>query len=284
VQICAPTTAIRYAATNALINYAHPAVIRVMRQALSDNRIMVRIHAIAILQAYKYVPTIHEAICFLRYGKSRYIGELLPLILDGDSHEIITKLHILHDNNLFVWGEGYYKPISAIIKKHPQAAILVHDLLASGQLFFVRLGLISISDSLVDHALMHQLQVLQRHPLSAVREAVQKYLRTLFIRQPALVVHYWSILSIIIKESFIRHVIGHTDCTVRALALTDEDLVIRIRCIRFLYLCITAHPDLIYQLTAPEITQIATWQSIELIENRHLIIDITTTWQQHIAA
>jgi hypothetical protein len=280
VQICAQSIAVRHAAITAMIQYADPIVITVMRQAVYDSRIIVRSHAITILQAYKFIPDIYETPHFLRYGKARYINELLPMILQGTSTELLAKLQILYDKKVFYYSDGYYKLISKIIKKHPESPVLITALLQSPQLFFVRLGLMSITEKTSNDVVMQQIIALKSHPVYTIRDAVERSLRVLAQRYPQLMLPYWSILPLGAKEHFLKHVLTHADHSVRAWALCDQEPLIVMHCVRFFYQCATSHPDYIYQLTAHEITHIQQWQSDETIHNRLLITDIVATWQQ----
>lgn len=280
VQICAQSIAVRYATVTALIQYAHPTVIPIMRQALADYRPSVRAHAITILQAYKFIPDINEVPCFLRYGKIRHVNELLATILQGSSADVLVKLQTLYDHKVFDSSDGYYKLISKIIKKHPESVVLITALLKSPQLFFVRLGLMSVTEKNSDDTIMQQIIAFKTHPLATIRDAVDRSMRVLAQRYPQLMISYWSLLPLAAKEQCLKQVLTHADCTVRAVALTDKAPLIWMHCVRFFNQCVTANPDYIYQLTANEIAHMLTWQSDERIVNRMHIIDISVTWHQ----
>jgi hypothetical protein len=280
VQICAQSIAVRYAAITAMIQYADPIVIAVMRQALGDSRLSVRSHAVTILHAYKFIPDINELPYFLRYGKVRYINELLATILQGSGTEVLAKLQILYDNKVFHYSDGYYKIISKIIKKHPESTQLMMSLLQSPQLFFVRLGLMSVTEKTSDDTIMQQLVALNTHPVATIRDAADRSMRVLAQRYPQLMVRYWLKLPLFAKEQCLKHVLTHPDSNVRALVLTDDAPQIWIHCVRFFYQCVTANPDYIYQLTASEIAHMLTWQSDERIVNRMHIVDISVMWHQ----
>jgi hypothetical protein len=280
VQICAQSIAVRYAAITALIQYAHPTVVTIMRQALGDNRPIVRAHAITILHAYKFIPDINEVPYFLRYGKIRHVNELLTTILQGSSADVLAKLQTLYDHKVFDYSDGYYKLISKIIKKHPESIVLIVALLKSSQLFFVRLGLMCVTEKNSNDLIMQQIVALKTHPLVTMRDAVDRGMRALAQRYPQLMIPYWSILPVLAKEQCLKQVLMHADCTVRAIALTDKAPLIWMHCVRFFYQCVTANPNYIYQLTAHEIAHMLTWQSDERIVNRMHIVDISVTWHQ----
>jgi len=280
VQICSQSIAVRHAAITALIQYANPTVVTIMRQALADYRPIVRAHAITILHAYKFIPEINEVPYFLRYGKARHINELLSTILQGLSADVLAKLQTLYDLKVFQYSDGYYKLISKIIKKHPESTVLITALLKSSQLFFVRLGLMSVTEKNSDDTIMQQIIALKTHPVATIRDAVDRSMRVLAQRYPLLMIPYWSILPLVAKEQCLKQVLTHADCTVRAVALTDADPFIWIHCVRFFHQCVTANPDYIYQLTASEIAHIVTWQSDERVFNRMHIVNISVMWHQ----
>ena len=281
VLICSPVLGVANAAITSLIRYQHPLVVTVMRQAVCDERKMVGGNAVAILAAYRFVPDIAESAPYFYHGELAYVNYLVQVYLCGDSTAIMAALTTLHTLNVFHGNHEYIKSVRTIIRNHPEFVTLVWTLLASPQLFFVRLGVACIDKTIVNDAIMHQLCELYLKPDFGAHAAVHKCLHQLANVAPHTIVPYWHILPLVTKEQCIRYVLLHPDDTIRAYALYDSDATIRKRCMRFF--CKMDNDTLrttLAQFRATEVAHIATWPFDEQIHQHQLINGIIEMLQQ----
>lgn len=281
VLICSPVLGVAKAAMTSLIRYQHPLVVTIMRQAVGDVRKVVSYNATTILAAYHFIPDINESAPYFCHGELAYVNHLVQAYLCGDSTAIMAALTTLHTLNVFHGNHEYIKSIRTIIRNHPEFVTLVWALLASPQIFFVRLGVACIDKTIVDDAIMRQLCELYLQPDFGAHAAVHKCLHQLANAAPQTIVPYWHILPLVTKEQCIRYVLLHPDDTIRAYALYDSDATIRKRCMRFF--CKMDNDTLrttLAQYCAAEVAHIGTWPFDEQIHQNQLTNGIVELLQQ----
>ena len=270
-QICSPVLGVANAAVTSLIRYQHPLVVTAMRQAVNDPRKMVSCNAVAVLAAYHFVPDIAISEPYFRHGELAYANYLVQAYLNGDSTTIMAALTTLHTLDVFQGNYEYIRSVRTIIRNHPEFETLVWALLASPQLFLVRLGVAAIDKTIINEAIMLQLSALYAQPDFGVQDAVHKSLQQLANSAPHTIVLYWHLLPVVTKEQCIRYVLLHPDDTIRAYALYDTDEIIRLRCMRFF--CKMDSDTLrttLAQFRATEVAHIATWSFDEQIHQHQL--------------